>query len=127
MELGWRVDGFGLLRRDNFTRVGRSLIGKHWFANLAADIPQLCASAGYGRNDENFIAILKCILLVAQETDVFFVNVEIDKASNLAVLVAQMRAEVREGGFDFRNKLGQIARSRLHFARAVCMFLKCVG
>src|SRR5579875_426701 len=48
------------------------------------------AAAGDGRNDEYLVAIFKRILLVAQEADIFLVDVEVDEAAHLSGLIAQV-------------------------------------
>ena len=58
--------------------------------------------AGDRRNDKNFIAILEGVLLVAEEADVFLVDVEVDEAAHLSLLVAQMRPQGRKAGLRCR-------------------------
>src|SRR5580693_8359997 len=57
----------------------------------------------YRGNHQHFVPILECVLLVAEEANVFLVDVEIDEAAHLSGIVAQVRAQSRESGFDLGN------------------------
>ena len=86
------------------------------------------AAAGDGGDHQHLIAVLEGILLVAEEADVFFVDIEVDEAAHLALLVAQMLSQGRKAGLDLRDQFGQIGGVRLGSrARSVGVLLKCIG
>src|SRR6267154_124548 len=81
-------------------------------------------SAGDGGDDQYFIAVFECVFVVAEKTDVFFVDVEIDESPNLAVVVAEVGLERGKAGLDFYDQLGQILGGGLDLPGTVGVFLK---
>src|SRR5882757_8776427 len=56
----------------------------------------LLRAAGNRWHQQHFISVLKCVLGSAEEADIFFVHVDIQEASNLSRLIAQVRLQVRK-------------------------------
>jgi hypothetical protein len=66
----------------------------------------LSAAACDGGDYQHLVPILEAVFLIAEEADIFFVDIEVDEAANLAVLAAEVLAESRESALDIGNKLG---------------------
>ena len=93
---------------------------------LSAIVAACAGPAGDGRDHQHFVAVFEGILLIAQEADVFFVDVEVDEAAHLALFVAQVGLQRRKGRFDLGDQLGQIAGVRLDLAGTIGVLLKCI-
>ena len=65
-------------------------------------------SACYRGYQHDFVAILKGVGVPAEKTDVFIVDVDIDKAAELAGIVLDLRGQGRKIGVNIRNQRGQI-------------------
>ena len=59
-------------------------------------------------HQQNFVAFLEGIRLSAQEAYVFFVHVDVEKAADLALVIAQVRLEFRELLVEHREQLAHI-------------------
>src|SRR5207237_10687498 len=72
-------------------------------------------------HQQNFISIAKSVSIPAEEADIFFVDVYVQKTRHMAVFVAEMRLEIGEllidGREDFvkiRCRAGDISAVRRH-------------
>ncbi len=68
----------------------------------------MLTTAGDGRDEHDFVAILKGVGLATEEADVFVVDVDVDEAAKLAGLILDLRGERGEGGVDLGDEAGEI-------------------
>src|SRR5579863_3120297 len=84
------------------------------------------ASAGDGGNDQHLVALLEAVLLISEKADVFFVDIEVDEAADLAVFSAQVLAEGGKAAFDLGDELGQVGGRTGNLAHVVGVLLEGV-
>ena len=68
-------------------------------------------SARDGGHYQDAIALAELVVIAAEKTDVFLVDVNIHEAANLPGLVAKMFADRREALFNFAEKFGKRCRA----------------
>src|ERR1035437_5745835 len=85
------------------------------------------SSAGDGWNHQHLVALLKVVFLVAQEANILFVDIKIDKSPYLPVLSTQVCPQCRKTVFDLGDQLRQIGRGAGHLARVIGVLLKGIG
>jgi hypothetical protein len=78
----------------------------------------LLQTAGYGGHQQHFVPVLECVARTAEEADVFFVHVNIQKTTDLAGIISQMRLEVGKFFVESREELVQVRRSTRNFGSA---------
>jgi hypothetical protein len=88
---------------------------------------ELAAAAGDGGDYQDLVIVFEVIFLVAEEADVFFVDIEVDEAADLAVFAAEVLAEGRELVLDLGDQFRKIGGRGRDFADVVGVLLKCVG
>ena len=69
---------------------------------------ELLGASGNRRHQENFIAFLKRIGRSAEEANVFFVDIDIEKTADLALIIAQVRLEFGELLVEHREEFPEI-------------------
>src|SRR6266702_4322897 len=79
-----------------------------------------------GWNHKHLVAVLKAVLVIAEEADVFFVDVKIDEAAHMTVFTTQMWTQSRKAAFNLGDEGGQIGGAG-DFANVVGVLLKCIG
>jgi hypothetical protein len=89
-----------------------------------ARLPVRPGPTGDRRNQQDLIAILECILLIAQEANILLVHIEVDEPPHVPRLIAQVRLQRWKRDFNLINQLRQIARARLNLFRAIRVLLK---
>ena len=63
--------------------------------------PGLNAAAGDRRHKKHFVSFLEGIVVPSEEADVFFIDVDVQEASNLSGFVPQVRFEFGELFIEF--------------------------
>src|SRR5467141_2200299 len=76
------------------------------------------ASAGDGGDEEDAVAFLESAGFAAQEADVFFIEVDVEELADLALVVADMAAEIGEAGGELVEGFGDGRRATVYFWRA---------
>src|SRR5215510_1419530 len=74
-------------------------------------------SAGNRRYQRDLVAFLKGIIR-AEEADVFVVHINVQEATHFAILVAQMRLELRETRFQSVEQFIEIADGTVQMIQA---------
>src|SRR6266478_2841793 len=77
------------------------------------------AAAGDGGNEEDAIAFFEGAGFAAEEADVFFVEIDIEELADLALIVADVAAEIGEAGGKLVEGIGDGGRATVDFRRAV--------
>jgi hypothetical protein len=75
-------------------------------------------SAGDGGDEEDAVAFLEGTGFAAEEADVFFIEVNVEELADLALIVADVAAEVRESGSKLVEGVGDCGRATVYFWRA---------
>src|SRR5438552_2313168 len=70
-------------------------------------------------NQEDTIAFLEGAGFAAEEADVFLVEVDIEELADLALIVADVAAEIGKAGSEFVEGVGDGGRATVHSRRAV--------
>jgi hypothetical protein len=69
----------------------------------------LCAAAaGDGGDEHDLVAVFELVGVAAKEADVFVVDVDVDEAAQLAVLVLDVLGERGELGVDLGEQAGEV-------------------
>jgi hypothetical protein len=71
---------------------------------------ELESTASNGRNEQNFVSIFERVSVPAQEADVFFIHINIQETTDLAVLIPKMRFERRKFCIELGEKIVQVRR-----------------
>src|SRR5713226_4710051 len=78
-----------------------------------------CAASGDGGDEEDAITFLEGAGFAAEEADVFFVEIDVEELADLALIVADVAAEIGEARGEFIEGFGDCGRATVHFGRAV--------
>src|SRR5258706_8789894 len=70
-------------------------------------------------NQEDTIAFFESAGFAAEEADVFLVEVDVEELADLALIVANVAAEIGEAGSKLVEGIGDSGRATVHFRRAV--------
>jgi hypothetical protein len=65
-------------------RLTGSKTRSHTIPPSPRQLEMLARAAGNGGDQQHFVSVLKCILVSAEEADVFFVHVHIEEAANFS-------------------------------------------
>src|SRR5437879_3265677 len=93
------------------TRRGNKSCGSRIRSGLAAP--------GDGGDQKDAIAFLQGAGFAAEEADVFFVEVDVEELADLALVVADVAAELGEAGSKLVEGVGDGGRATVHFRRTV--------
>src|SRR5260370_26918187 len=82
--------------------------------------PVLASRSSRNRwNQQNAVTFLEGAGFAAEEADVFFVEVDVEELADLALIVADVAAEIGEARGEFVEGFGYCGRARVHFWCAV--------
>jgi hypothetical protein len=76
-------------------------------------------STSDGRDQEDAIAFLEGAGFATEEADVFFVEINVEELADLALVVADVAAEIGEARSEFVEGVGDGGGATVYFGRAV--------
>jgi hypothetical protein len=96
-------------------------------SQIGAIESECSSTSGDRRYNQDFVAFLEGVLVIAEEANVFFVHVKVDEATYLAIFATQVLAKRRKEALNLDDELRKVCSSALNLANVTGVALECVG